>query len=89
VADAEYAIFDDMQGGIKFFHGWKNWLGGQKTFQVKRLYRDPELITWGKPCIWVSNKDPRDDMEINDREWLEGNCIFYEVTSSFFVPVTN
>lgn len=50
-ADVRYAVFDDLQGGIKFFHGFKNWLGAQKQFQIKGLYRDPQLIDWGKPCI--------------------------------------
>lgn len=70
-----------MQGGIKFFHGWKNWLGAQLNFQVKIMYKDPLLITWGKPSIWVSNTDPREDMGgcSADIMWLEANCIFVEV----------
>lgn len=70
-----------MQGGIKFFHGWKNWLGAQATFLVKIMYKDPSLITWGKPSIWVSNTDPRDDMggNMSDLMWLEANVIFVEI----------
>lgn len=83
-ADARYAVFDDLQGGIKFFHGFKNWLGAQKQFQIKGLYRDPELINWGKPCIWVSNTDPRDDVTGDEREWLDGNCIFVEIDTPLF-----
>lgn len=82
--EVEYAIFDDLQGGIKFFHGFKNWLGCQQQFQIKGLYRDPELITWGKPCIWLSNTDPRDDMTSADIAWMEGNCTFVEITTSLF-----
>lgn len=80
----DYAIFDDIQGGIKFFHGYKNWLGAQFNFQVKVLYKDPVLIKWGKPSIWLSNTDPRDDMVSADIMWLEGNCDFVNVTSSIF-----
>lgn len=81
LANVTYAVFDDIQGGIKFFHGWKNWLGAQFQFQVKVLYKDPLLITWGKPSIWVSNTDPRDDMggNLDDLNWLEANCIFINV----------
>lgn len=78
--EADYAIFDDMD--IKFFPGFKNWLGCQFQFQVKKLYRDPVIIQWGKPCIWVNNRDPRESMDQNDVTWMEGNCIFVEVTRS-------
>lgn len=84
---ADYAIFDDLQGGIKFFPSFKNWLGGQMEFQVKGLYRDPQLITWGKPSIWISNTDPRLEMMAHDIEWMEGNCIFVEISSLLFMPV--
>lgn len=87
--DAHYALFDDIQGGIKFFHGFKNWLGCQREFQVKQLYRDPVLITWGKPSIWVSNTDPRLDMSPEDANWMEGNCLFQEVTSPIFRASTD
>lgn len=83
-ASATYAIFDDIQGGIKFFPAYKNWLGCQHQFQIKGLYRDPELITWGKPSIWISNTDPRDDMAPADIEWLEGNATFVHVSSTIF-----
>lgn len=78
--DAQYAIFDDMQGGMGFVHGYKNWLGCQWSFQVKRLYKDPALITWGKPCIWLCNnkEDPR-LVESVDQEWLAENCIFVDL----------
>lgn len=71
-----------MNGGIKFFPSFKQWLGCQHQFQVKRLYRDPELIQWGKPSIWVANTDPRDDVSESDSQWLEGNCVFVHVHSS-------
>jgi len=83
-ATATYAIFDDIQGGIKFFPAFKNWLGCQYQFQIKGLYRDPELLTWGKPSIWVANSDPREDMTPTDTDWLEGNCVFVNVTTAIF-----
>lgn len=80
--DADYAIFDDIQGGIKFFPAYKNWLGAQAMFQIKGLYRDPQMLRWGKPCIWISNTDPRTDMALADIDWLEGNCTIIEVTNN-------
>jgi len=82
--DAELAVFDDIAGGIKFFPMFKNWLGAQSQFQIKGLYRDPQLINWGKPCIWLCNSDPREDItNMSDIHWLEGNCIFVEVSQTF------
>lgn len=85
--NAEYAIFDDMRGGIAFFHGWKDWLGCQAEFDIKEIYKDPRTLLWGKPSIWLSNKDPRDEMrnakpgtfDETDINWIEKNCIFVEV----------
>lgn len=81
-SECDYAVFDDLQGGIKFFHGFKNWLGGQREFQIKGLYRDPEMITWGKPSIWCANTDPRQDLDHADNLWMEANCIFVEIETS-------
>ncbi|AXB22618.1 replication associated protein [Lynx canadensis faeces associated genomovirus CL5 48] len=83
-SSVEYAIFDDIRGGIKFFPAFKEWLGGQQTVCVKRLYRDPKLIQWGKPSIWISNDDPRHSMETSDVAWLEMNCKFVEINTPIF-----
>lgn len=74
--DAEYAVFDDIRGGIKFFPAYKEWFGAQKVVTVKKLYRDPVQIKWGKPCIWLANDDPRDQLTPEEIGWLEGNCDF-------------
>lgn len=88
--DAEYAVFDDIQGGIKFAHWFKNWLGCQQEFQIKMLYRDPQLIQWGKPCIWLGNSDPRSDMvEQHDIDWLNANCDFQELDTPLFTSHAN
>jgi hypothetical protein len=96
---AEYAVFDDMRGGIGMFPSYKEWLGGQSVVTVKKLYRDAVQMRWGKPCIWLANSDPRDQLkaDITDRTpkgrvdliyedvaWLEANCIFVELTEPIF-----
>lgn len=80
-AEVDYAVFDDM-GGFKYVPLFKNWLGCQKQFQVKQLYKDPVLIEWGKPTIWLCNDDPLRDTALNewDIAWLQGNCIIIELT---------
>jgi GTPase SAR1 family protein len=82
--DVKYAIFDDIRGGMKFFPAFKEWLGAQAYVTVKELYREPKLVKWGKPSIWISNDDPRLGMMAGDVSWLEDNCIFVEVSSAIF-----
>lgn len=84
VMDVDYAVFDDIRGGIKFFPSFKEWLGCQAWITVKQLYREPKLVPWGKPAIWISNTDPRDEMLMVDIEWMNANCIFIEVKDSIF-----
>lgn len=81
---AEYAVFDDLRGGIKFFPAYKEWLGCQEYVTVKCLYKEPTLVKWGKPSIWLSNTDPRDEMNGPDVEWLEGNVDFVELNTKLF-----
>jgi len=81
--DADYAIFDDMQGGLEFFHAYKFWLGAQAQFYVTDKYKGKQLVNWGKPSIYLHNRDPREDKGA-DIEWLEGNCVFVFITTPIF-----
>jgi len=80
----DYAVFDDMRGGIKMFPSFKEWLGCQAYVTVKQLYREPKAVRWGKPCIWLSNTDPRLEMEPADCTWMEANCFFVELNAPLF-----
>jgi hypothetical protein len=82
--DVKYAIFDDIRGGMKFFPAFKEWLGGQAVVTVKCLYRDPVLVPWLRPTIWLSNGDPRLDMDPSDANWLEKNAVFIDVSEPIF-----
>ncbi|WGO62810.1 replication protein [Genomoviridae sp.] len=97
--EASYAVFDDIRGGLGMFHSFKEWLGAQQIVTVKKLYRDPVQVKWGKPCIWLANSDPRDqlkadttdrtpkgrvDLIYEDIAWLEANCIFVELVEPIF-----
>lgn len=77
----DYAVFDDMQGGLEFFHAYKFWLGGQKQFYATDKYKGKKLVEWGKPSIYLSNTDPRLDRGV-DVDWLEGNCIIVQIQTS-------
>ena len=77
----DYAIFDDMQGGLKFFHGYKFWLGAQKQFYATDKYKGKKLVDWGRPSIYLSNQNPLCDEGV-DHDWLLANCLFVELTDS-------
>nr|UBQ66256.1 Rep protein [finch CRESS-DNA virus] len=85
---AEYAIFDDISGGFGFFPGYKNWMGGQFQFTVTDKFKHKRTVRWGKPSIWICNRDPRHDAYKSGGEpdwaWMEGNCDFIEVTETIF-----
>lgn len=82
--NVDYAVFDDIRGGMKFFPSFKEWLGAQAWITVKRLYKEPALTKWGKPSIWLGNSDPRVDMSHEDVMWMEDNCIFIECDTTIF-----
>jgi len=79
----QYAVFDDICGGISFFPSYKSWLGQQNQFYATDKYAKKKLIKWSKPVIWVSNDDPRHDPKC-DIGWMEANCIFVEVRSELY-----
>nr|QJB18714.1 MAG: replication-associated protein [Genomoviridae sp.] len=81
--DVDYAVFDDMQGGLEFFHSYKFWLGAQKQFYATDKYRGKKLIDWGKPSIYISNTNPLADKNA-DVDWLMGNCDIVHVDAPIF-----
>ncbi|ANC51616.1 replication associated protein [Sewage associated gemycircularvirus 3] len=87
IDDVDYAVFDDMQGGLKFFHSYKFWLGAQSQFYVTDKYKGKRLVHWGKPCIYLYNHNPLCD-EGADHDWLLGNCdiVGLDADDSLLVP---
>lgn len=83
VEGVKYAVFDDIQGGLEFFHAYKFWLGHQQTFYATDKYKGKKLIHWGRPAIWCSNTDPRADKGA-DADWLDANCTFVYIDKPLF-----
>lgn len=81
VEDVDYAVFDDMQGGLEFFHSYKFWLGCQSQFYATDKYKGKKLINWGRPAIYISNQNPVCDKGA-DGDWLLGNCDFVCIDTS-------
>lgn len=85
IETARYAIFDDMQGGFKFFPSYKGWLGAQATFTVSDKYRHKFTIEWGRPTIWLCNDDAwSEDLTNCDVDWLFKNVAVVHLTTPIF-----
>nr|QCX29367.1 Replication-associated protein [Plant associated genomovirus 2] len=81
--DVDYAVFDDMQGGLEFFHSYKFWLGAQTQFYATDKYKGKKLIHWGRPAIYCCNSSPLADKGA-DVDWLVGNCDIVHIDSPIF-----
>lgn len=79
--DVSYAVFDDIHS-FKFFPMWKFWMGAQETFTVTDKYKGKMTFNWGRPIIWCSNKDPREDAD-GDIDWIEANCVIVQVPAAY------
>jgi len=62
--------------------------GAQHTFTITDKYKPKcTLKNWGKPCIWLNNKDPRDEAQDETvKDWLNANCIFVNLTHHLYLP---
>jgi len=84
-ASAKYIVLDDFN--IKFFPAWKNFFGSQKRFVLTDKYRKKRTVEWGKPCIWLCNRDgdPRGALSGAELEWLRANAVIVDIWSPLFI----
>jgi len=85
--EALFAIFDDID--IRFFPHWRQFLGAQERIVITDKYHRKETKDWGKPCIWLCNRDldPRDALSGAAMEWWRANVITVVLTSPLFCEV--
>lgn len=81
----DYAIFDDIKGGLRYFMDYKSWLGHQNSFDVDAKYAGRATIEWGKPAIWLCNNkewslDGADEKATIDWDWIRERCTIVELT---------
>lgn len=81
--DADYAIFDDISGGLRSFD-YKAWMGGQLHFSITDKYMKKRSITWGRPCIYLSNENPLLDARGVDLDWLLANAVVVNIDRSMY-----
>ncbi len=51
--DAEYAVFDDISGGFKFFPNYKGCSGAKQSSPSPTNTRAKRKFKWGKPSIML------------------------------------
>ena len=72
-------ILDDFRFSY-FQHSsatWKIFLGGQfNQFSTTDKYMKKTWLTWGKPCIFLSNEyDLFNNLPVYDKKFIDDNCI--------------
>jgi hypothetical protein len=82
--ESDYIIFDDCDPE-HLRNQYKSWIGAQNEFNATDKYRAKRTVKWGKPCIWLSNTDPR-DCEKWDRNWVDGNAVVINLNHRLWEP---
>lgn len=82
--EADYAVFDDIEWA--YFPQRKGWLGAQEHFTLTDKYRGKRDWHWGKPCIWLVNKQlsMHEKMTVDDLNWVRGNCVIVHLTRPLY-----
>lgn len=81
---ASYIVVDDTEW--EFFKCKKQLLGAQYQFSSTEKYRAITTITFGKPCIYLCNEDPREKMTGAEEVYYRDNCqyVFLGDNDTFF-----
>lgn len=81
--DADYVVMDDIPP--KYFGSYKQWMGGQRDFNVTDKYRKKKQVAGGWPCIILMNTDPREVAEW-DQAWVAKNAVFVYLNHEMWHP---
>jgi hypothetical protein len=83
-----FAIFDDLIDGLATIPNFKFWFGGQAAFNVGDKYMKKQRINWLKPCIYISNEDPRQEgMWKANKDWLDDNTVVVHIDRLLVEPI--
>jgi len=80
--DSDYIIFDACDP-VELKQTYKAWIGGKDEVYIEENGR-VETIEWGKPCIWLSNDDPR-NYQGWDWEYVDANAVVIHLTHNLYV----
>ena len=76
-AAADYLVVDDVPW--EYFSGKKQLLGGQHEFILTEKYIRKTRITFGKPVIYICNLNPFNNMDSEEYEYYNVNCVLVEL----------
>ena len=81
IENIDYIIWDDVSWKDEALKDerYKNWMGGQDDFTISDKYAKKIDVVWGKPCIFLSNRDPMLGLRDEDRNWLNANCTIVDL----------
>ena len=79
--EPKYIVLDDID--IDRFFSIKEFFGAQREFDITDKYMKKRTVHWGKPCIWLSNRDPL-TTTVHDHAWIRGNTVIYELTHALY-----
>nr|QHB15163.1 replicase [Insect-associated mastrevirus 1] len=81
---AQYLVLDDIEWS--YVPAKKQLFGGQKEFVLSDKYRRKRRLKWGKPVIYLFNRDadPWNDLSAMEREWYEPNVSREYITNKLY-----
>jgi len=81
-SDANYIVLDDFN--IEYLVNYKCFLGSQTEFTLTDKYKRKRTVTWGKPCIWLGNQDPRYAKNV-DINWINANALTVFIDNKLYL----
>jgi len=94
-SEARYLVLDDCS--FKYVGGHRKGLwGAQREVVISDKYMKKKTYKWGKPTIFVCNRDNDFRTILNDRgsdtylseaemEWYMENTVFVEITNKMYI----
>lgn len=80
--DGKYLVIDDIEW--KWVPAKKALLGAQQQFTLTDKYRKKVTLSWGKPCIYLCNRDMDVFNTCEEWHWLKENCIYVRLDNKLY-----
>ena len=80
--EPQYIVLNDIE--IDKFMSLREFFGAQKEFNITNKYMKKIHLLWGKPCIWLNNKDPM-ITTVHNWDWIMGNMVIVHITEPLFM----
>lgn len=81
--DERFVILDDFPESSlekELLPFYKSLFGCQPSITLRALYRNPKLIEWNVPVVWLCNNLPA----FPDPDWMRENCVIVQIRNKLF-----